>query len=184
MNYISEIVEDSVQGSADSSCSWCPWKPFSTENLLLLYSKQRKMKWLEVMDVDEPALPALKKNKRVQAVMFQNARKLALYPENRETLNLSGYFVEKTAQQLEELIVHCNFMSDSRNAVESRELNDSATAPGLVSGAIEKASKHPNSLAARLYFLSFYFPSRNFRALPRGRSLLAAEFTTSEREHF
>ena len=32
----------------DYSHSWCPWKPFSADNLLLLYKKQRKMKWLEV----------------------------------------------------------------------------------------------------------------------------------------
>lgn len=128
------------QGSANRWYSWCPWKPFSTENLILLYSKQRNMKWLEVMDVDEPALPLLKKNKRVQAGMFKNARKLALYPENRETLNLSGYFVENTAERLEELIVHCNFMSDSRNAIESRDLNDSATAPGLVSRSARRCS--------------------------------------------
>lgn len=163
MNYILEIVDEPVQDGANRWHSWCPWKPFSTENLQLLYSKQRKMKWLEVMDVDQPALPLLKKNKRVQDVMFKNARKLALYPENRETLNLSGYFVEKTADQLEELIVHCNFMSDSRNAVESRELNDSATAPGLVSCAIEDDLQHSNCLVTRFAPLSFSFPSRSSR---------------------
>ena len=91
------------------------------------------MKWLEVMDVDRDALPELKKNIKMQENMFKNARKLALYPENRETLNLSGFYVEKTKDQLEELIVHCNFPSD---ASDSRELNDSATAPGLVSNTI------------------------------------------------
>ncbi|CZT14409.1 uncharacterized protein RCC_00386 [Ramularia collo-cygni] len=144
--------------------SWCPWKPFSTENLLLLYSKQRKMKWLEVMDVDEPALPLLKKNKRVQSLMFKNARKLALYPENRETLDLSGYFVEKTAHQLEELIVHCNFLPDTRNAIESRDLNDSATAPGLVTSTIfrcmtpfDKCSPFPNLKSLRLHRVSLRY---------------------------
>ncbi|KAK4498247.1 hypothetical protein PRZ48_010904 [Zasmidium cellare] len=117
----------------DELDSWCPWKPFSTDNLILLYKRQRKMKWLEVMDLDRDALPELKKNAKMQETMFKNARKLALYPENRETLNLSGFYVEKTKDQLEELIVHCNFPSD---ASDSRELNDSATAPGLVSNTI------------------------------------------------
>lgn len=113
------------------------------------------------MDVDEPALPLLKKNKRVQSAMFHNARKLALYPENRETLNLSGYFVEKTAEQLEELIVHCNFLTESRSTITSHELNDSATAPGLVTSTIfrcmmpfEKCSPFQNLKSLRLHRVS------------------------------
>lgn len=124
------------------------------------------MKWLEVMDVDEPALPLLKKknkNKRAQDA-FKEARKLALYPENRETLTLSGYFVEKVADQLEELIVHCNFMTESRSTIESRELNDSATAPGLVTSTIfkcmmpfEKCSPFKNLKSLRLHRVSLRY---------------------------
>ncbi|EME42683.1 hypothetical protein DOTSEDRAFT_73488 [Dothistroma septosporum NZE10] len=117
--------------------SWCPWRPFSADNLMLLYRKQRKMKWLEVMDLDRSIMPELKKNPKMQETMFQSARKLALYPENRDTLNFSGFCVEKTKENLEELIVHCNFNSlESADTIDSRELNDSATAPGLVSGTI------------------------------------------------
>lgn len=111
--------------------------------------------------MDEPALPLLKKNKRLQASMFQNARRLALYPENRETLNLSGYFVEKTADQLEELIVHCNFLTESRSTIPSQELHDSATAPGLVTSTIfkcmmpiEKCSPFKNLRSLRLHRVS------------------------------
>jgi len=50
--------------------SWCPWTPFSTDNLLLLYKKQRRMKWLEVMDLDRDALPEIKKDKRMQETLF------------------------------------------------------------------------------------------------------------------
>ncbi|UJO21522.1 uncharacterized protein CLAFUR5_09121 [Fulvia fulva] len=121
----------------DEEEDWCPWRPFSADNLMLLYRKQRKMKWLEVMDLDRPILPDIKKNPKIQDTMFKSARKLALYPENRDTLNFSGFCVEKTKENLEELIVHCNFSSlESGNSIDTRELNDSATAPGLVSGTI------------------------------------------------
>lgn len=89
------------------------------------------------MDVDRNVLPDLKKDTKLQSTMFQNTRKLALYPENLNTLNLSGYFVEKTKDKLEELIVHCNFLSpESRETIEPRVLNDTATAPGLVSNSV------------------------------------------------
>ncbi|SMR56272.1 unnamed protein product [Zymoseptoria tritici ST99CH_3D1] len=146
----------------DGEFGWCPWRPFSTDNLLLLYRKQRKMKWLEVIDFDRNALPELKKDKRIQGSLFQNAKKLALYPENRNTLNLSGYFVEKTADHLQELIVHCNFIgNDSSEVIESRELNDTATSPGLVTRTIfgsmlpfDQCTPFKNLRSLRLHKLS------------------------------
>ena len=100
------------------------------------------MKWLEVMDLDRDVLPELKKNPLVQKGLFDGARKLALYPENRETLNMCHMFIEKTTEVLEELIIHANFDTpDSRDprdptsngsTIDNRELNDSATAPGLL----------------------------------------------------
>ena len=124
----------------DVMCSWCPWTPFSAENLMLLYRKQRKMKWLEVMDLDRDILPELKKNEKLQREMFQSVRRLALYPENRETLRLCQFYVQKVAEVLEDLTIHTNFHEyhDPRDPsphddfVEARELNDSATAPGLL----------------------------------------------------
>lgn len=124
--------------------SWCPWEPFSADNLLLLYKKQRRMKWLEVMDLDRDVLPELKKNPKMQTDIFAHARKLALYPENRETLDLSHLFVEKTTEVLEELIIHANFDSNdprdhsppTPSSIDARELNDSATGPGLLSSTI------------------------------------------------
>lgn len=86
------------------------------------------------MDLDRDILPELKKNTKLQQTMFSHAKKLALYPENRETLNLSGFFVEKCKDRLEELIVHCHWHDlSSSGTIESRELNDSATEPGLLS---------------------------------------------------
>jgi hypothetical protein len=121
-------------------CSWCPWKPFSADNLMLLYRRQKRMKWLEAMDMDRPILQELKKSPHVEEGLFDNARTLALYPENRQSLDLGGYFVEKAKDKLEELIVHTRFFNDDGSPVRSdlnvRELNDTATGPGLLSSTL------------------------------------------------
>ena len=39
--------------------SWHPWSAFSSENLKLLYRKQRNMKWLEAISLDEDILEEL-----------------------------------------------------------------------------------------------------------------------------
>jgi hypothetical protein len=109
--------------------------------MLLLYRRQKRLKWLEVMDMDRPILEELKKSPRVESGLFDNARKLALYPENRESLNLGRYFVEKTHAKLEQLIVNTNFenmddRSPARSDVSTRELNDTATAPGLLTNTL------------------------------------------------
>ncbi|KAK5115176.1 hypothetical protein LTR85_009934 [Meristemomyces frigidus] len=152
--------------------AWCPWEPFSTDNLLVLYKKQRRMKWLEVMDLDREVLPELKKNPKMQTDLFSHARKLALYPENRETLDLCHFFVEKTTAVLEELIIHANFDAhDPRdhspavlNSIDSRELNDSATTPGLISRTIfshmapfEKCTPFKNLKSLRLHRVSLRY---------------------------
>ncbi|KAK4548740.1 hypothetical protein LTR36_008513 [Oleoguttula mirabilis] len=155
--------------------AWCPWEPFSTDNLLLLYKKQRRMKWLEVMDLDREVLPELKKNPKIQRDMFSHARKLALYPENRTSLNLCHFFVEKTTEVLEELIVHTNFDSDDprghspppgfpASSIDSRELHDSATGPGLLSRTIfshmvpfEKCTPFKNLRSLHLHKVSLRY---------------------------
>jgi len=109
--------------------------------MLLLYRKQKRLKWLEAMDMDKPILEEIKKNPRVETGLFDNALKLAIYPENRESLNLGRYFIEKTKEKLEELIVHAHFehnddRSPTRSDVSIRELNDTATAPGLLSSTL------------------------------------------------
>lgn len=152
--------------------SWCPWEAFPADSLLLLYKKQRRMKWLEVMDLDRPILPDLKRNPKMQADLFAHARRLALYPENRETLELSRFFVEKTSEVLEELIIHCNFDSPdprdhsppSPNTIDARELNDSASGPGLLSRTIfahklpfDKCTPFPRLKNLRLHNISLRY---------------------------
>lgn len=109
--------------------------------MLLLYRRQKRLKWLEAMDMDRPILEELKKSPQLETAIFDNARKIAIYPENRESLNLARYFVEKTGEKLEELIIHANFdnmddRSPARNDISLRELNDTATGPGLLSSTL------------------------------------------------
>jgi hypothetical protein len=110
---------------------------------LLLYRKQKKIKWLEAMDLDRDILPDLKKDEKLQEGMFKEARNLALYPENRSTLQLASFYVTKMKSVLEELILHAQFFdndrgstSPTRHDIQARELNDSATAPGLLTSTI------------------------------------------------
>jgi hypothetical protein len=114
--------------------------------MLLLYRKQKRLKWLEVVDMDRPILTELileesKKSPRVESGLFDNVRNLAMYPENRESLNLGGYFIAKTHEKLEELIVHAHFerlddRSPTRSDVSIREMNDTAINPGLLSRSL------------------------------------------------
>lgn len=129
-----ECADQHRRGLSNSVVSsWCPWTSFNSDNLLLLYKNQRKMKWLEVMDLDRDILSDIKKNEKMDNEAFQHVRKLALYPENRETLRLCEYFVQKTKEALEEVIIHANFTEIASSLdrpgdyIDQRELNDSAT---------------------------------------------------------
>ncbi|KAK5114188.1 hypothetical protein LTR62_002758 [Meristemomyces frigidus] len=129
--------------------SWYPCESFSADNLLLLYRKQKKMKWLQVMSMDRDVLPELKHLGSRLDGLFAGVRKLVLYPENRPTLELCQFFVEKTKETLEELVVHANFDLHDRfhdrdhsppppvvGAIDAREVDDSATGPGILSRTI------------------------------------------------
>jgi hypothetical protein len=59
--------------------SWHPWSPFSGENLVLLYKKQKRMKWLEGIALEGDCLVELQKIPEFEKV-FENVRKLGLYP--------------------------------------------------------------------------------------------------------
>ena len=133
--------------------------------MLLLYRRQKRLKWLETMDMDRPILEKFKKSPYVTH-LFENARKLAIYPENRESLNYGRYFIEKMKDKLEELIVHANFKenddrSSTRSDVSLRESNDTATAPGLLSSTLfghfmpfESCTPFQNLTSLRLHRIS------------------------------
>ncbi len=101
--------------------------------------------WLEVMDLDRDVLPELKKDEKLQNQLFKHPTQLSIYPENRETLRLSGFYAQKMNDTLEDLVVHTEFLSSMdqiidplRNYeyVEARELHDSANAPGLLTSTV------------------------------------------------
>lgn len=121
------------------------------------------------MDLDRDILPELKKSSWMTKDTFSSARKLALYPENRETLSLCHFFAERTTDVLEELIIHANFdMHDQHDhsvhatpTLDNRQINDSATAPGLMTSTIfshmmpfEKCTPFKNLNSLRLHKVS------------------------------
>lgn len=95
------------------------------------------MKWLEAMTLDRPnILQELQAKPAEYDALFTNCRRLAFYPETRDTLDLCNSFLVKT-KNIEEIIVHTNF--DYRSpTIPARELNDSATGPGLITRSIFK----------------------------------------------
>jgi hypothetical protein len=113
--------------------SWHPWSPFSGENLILLYKKQRKMKWLEGIALDRDVLEDIKKLPHFEQV-FHNVRKLGLYPDSREVLDYCHLLV-KNSPKVEKITLHASF-EESDSPIPNRELNDSATGPGLITSTL------------------------------------------------
>lgn len=126
--------------------SWCPWKAFKVDNLLLLYRRQRKLKNLEVIRLDKDFTPMLEKDEKLQESIFRAGKRLFLYPEDRASIALSGLFVKRAAAQLEELTIHANFreghdpfeelVGGGPEYIDPRVLNDSAREPGLLTRTV------------------------------------------------
>jgi hypothetical protein len=113
--------------------SWHPWTPFSSENLKLLYRKQKRMKWLEAIALDKDVLQDIQKIPNFQDV-FQNVRKLGLYPDSREVLDYCQMLV-KNSPKVTKITLHASF-DESESPIPARELNDSSTGPGLITSTI------------------------------------------------
>jgi hypothetical protein len=112
--------------------SWHPWSSFSADNLKLLYKKQRRMKWLEAIALDRDVLEDLEKWDGFPGV-FENVRKLGLYPDSREVLNMCAALVKRTPK-VEKITIHASFDDDADQApIPVRELNDTSTGPGMSS---------------------------------------------------
>ncbi|KAJ9649086.1 hypothetical protein H2199_001000 [Coniosporium tulheliwenetii] len=112
---------------------WHPWSEFSTDNLLLLFRKQKRLQWAECMLTDRDILPEIEKLPDFET-MFSNITKVGLYPNRTRVLDYCGA-VMKRAPKVERLILHAIF-DDSDEPVTSRELNDSSTGPGLITTSI------------------------------------------------
>lgn len=115
--------------------SWHPWSPFSGDNLVLLYKKQRRMKWLESIALDRDVLPELEKIPNI-GDYFSNVRKIGLYPDSKEVLDFCHFILKHTAnQRLEKVTLHASF-DETDPTLTPRELNDSATEPGLITSTM------------------------------------------------
>jgi len=113
--------------------SWHPWSPFSGENLVLLYKKQKRMKWLEGIALERDCLVEVQKIPEFEKV-FENVRKLGLYPDSREVLDFCHMLV-KHSPKVEKITLHASF-EENDSPISNRELNDSSTGPGLITSTI------------------------------------------------
>ncbi len=113
--------------------SWHPWTPFSADNLVLLYKKQKKLKWAESIALDRNVLDELQKIPELKE-QFANVRKIGLYPDSREVLDYC-HFILKHTSNLDKITLHASF-DDSDTPIPARELNDSSTGPGLITSTI------------------------------------------------
>lgn len=113
--------------------SWHPWQPMSADNLVLLYQKQRKLEYVEGISLDKDPWPQLDHQSHLDQLL-QGVRKISIFPDAREVLEYSGQLLRRITK-LDELNLHTDFCStpDHPHFISPRELNDSPTAPGLVS---------------------------------------------------
>lgn len=113
--------------------SWHPWSAFSGDNLVLLYKKQKRMKWLEGIALDKDVLLEIQKIPDFEQV-FQNTKKLGLYPDGRDVLDFC-HLLLKNSKQVEKITLHASF-EESEAPIPTRELNDSSTGPGLITSTM------------------------------------------------
>jgi hypothetical protein len=113
--------------------SWHPWSPFAGDNLVLLYKKQKRMKWLEGIALDRDVLDEVQKIPDFESV-FQNTRKLGLYPDRREVLDMCHVLL-KNSKKVEKITMHASF-DESHSPIPESELSDSSTGLGLITSTI------------------------------------------------
>ncbi len=108
---------------------------FSAENLVLLYRKQKKMKGVVAISLDDTLTDELKKRLDLDSIV-ENTTKLGLYPEDRNGLEFCHELLKrlKKADNLT-LKLHGVFDEDD-SSLPARMLNDSSTEPGLVTKTI------------------------------------------------
>jgi hypothetical protein len=115
--------------------SWHPWSPFSGDNLVLLYRKQKRMTWMESIALDREVVAELQKVPDLDKV-FENVRKIGLYPDSREVLDFCHFLLKNTANKtLEKVTLHASF-DEIEPTIPERELHDSSTGPGLITSTM------------------------------------------------
>ena len=113
--------------------SWHPWSPFNGDNLVLLYKKQKKMRWLEGIALDKDVIEEIKKIPDFEK-LFENVKKIGLYPDSREVLDYCHMLV-KHSKNVEKITLHASF-EENDSPISPRELNDSSTGPGLITSTM------------------------------------------------
>lgn len=113
--------------------SWHPWSPFNGDNLVLLYKKQKKMRWLEGIALDKDVIEEIKKIPDFEKI-FENVKKLGLYPDSREVLDYCHLLV-KNSKNVEKITLHASF-EENDSPIPPRELNDSSTGSGLITSTM------------------------------------------------
>jgi hypothetical protein len=98
--------------------SWHPWSPFSGDHLVLLYKKQKRMKWAESIALDRNVLDELQKIPDFKE-QFANVRKVGLYPDSREVLDYC-HFILKHTTNLDKVTLHASF-DDSDVPIQGAE---------------------------------------------------------------
>jgi hypothetical protein len=107
---------------------WHPWSTFSADNLMLLFRKQKRLGWREGIALDRNVVSELEKFPNVDD-LFSKTVRLGLYPDGVDTLEYSNFLIRKS-RNLNHLVIHTNF--HGRDELTSRDINDSATGPGLM----------------------------------------------------
>jgi len=101
--------------------------------LIQLYKKQKKMKWLEAIMTDSTFDSKLIKELNFDSVVG-DVERLGLYPDSKGTLDFSHELLRRVVK-LKKLTIHANF-ENAAPPLTSRELNDTATGPGLITRTI------------------------------------------------
>lgn len=117
-------------------CSWHPWSPFSAESLLLLYRKQRRMKWFEALQLDRDIADEIEQKPEFNNA-FSEARQLGLFPDNMDSLQLGQKMLSRMPK-IEKLVVHADFKDHDQppGIPPLRALNDSSIGPGIIASTL------------------------------------------------
>jgi hypothetical protein len=132
-NFAIRMILEMLPENILEKFSWHPWSPFNQDNMILLYKKQKRMKWLEGIALEKDCLEALQKIPNFEQT-FQNVKKLGLYPDSREVLDFC-HMLLKNSPNTEKITLHASF-EDNDSPIPNRELNDSSTGPGLITSTM------------------------------------------------
>lgn len=133
VNFAVRMILELLPENILEKFSWHPWSPFSADNLVLLYKKQKRMKWAESIALDRNVLDELQKIPDFKQ-QFENVRNVGLYPDSREVLDYC-HFILKQSSNLDKVTLHASF-DESDVPIPDRELNDSSTGPGLITSTM------------------------------------------------